>query len=176
MDRDGVLNEAIVRDGLPFPPPRLNDLRLIPGVLQACRDLRLAGLMLFCVTNQPDVARGSTRLEDVEAINREIRLGLGLDEVAACFHDDVHHCECRKPKPGMLISLAQNYQVDLTQSFMVGDRWRDIEAGRRAGCRTIFIDNAYRERRPARPDLICSSLAEAAAWILREFEAGALIP
>ena len=166
LDRDGVLNRALVRDGRPYPPAGVGELEVLPGVAEALAALRQAGYLLVVVTNQPDVARGTQPRAAVEAIHRELLARLPLDEVRCCFHDDADGCACRKPRPGLLQEAARDRHVDLAASFMVGDRWRDTEAGAAAGCRTIFIDHGYQERRPDRCDARVASLAEAAAWIL----------
>lgn len=166
LDRDGVINRAIVRDGKPYPPGRIEDLEILPGVREALARLRDAGFRLVVVTNQPDVARGTQRREAIDAMHASLSAALPLDEFRVCDHDDVDGCLCRKPKPGLLEDAAREAGVSLADSFMIGDRWRDIEAGQRAGCTTIFIDRAYAERRPDRPDATVSSLPEAADWIL----------
>jgi D-glycero-D-manno-heptose 1,7-bisphosphate phosphatase len=166
LDRDGVLNRAHVVDGVPHPPDSVQQLELLPGVEEACRRLREAGLLLIVVTNQPDVARGTQTLQEVEALNRELGSRLPLDEIRVCPHDDADECECRKPAPGMLLDAARERGIDLERSVMVGDRWRDVEAGRRAGCKTVFIDWGYSERAPEAPDLIVRQLDEAVPWIL----------
>jgi D-glycero-D-manno-heptose 1,7-bisphosphate phosphatase len=170
LDRDGVINQALVRDGKPYPPRGLDELVILPGVVQACRDLHQAGFLIIMVTNQPDVARGSQNQEAVEAINHELTRQLFLDDVRVCFHDDADLCACRKPKPGLIMDAARDWAIRLGDSYMVGDRWRDIEAGRRAGCKTIFLDYGYQEKRPAELDYLTISLTEAVKWILRPSE------
>jgi D-glycero-D-manno-heptose 1,7-bisphosphate phosphatase len=172
LDRDGVLNRAIVRDGRPYPPSGASELEMFPGAASACGSLRDAGYLLIGVTNQPDVARGAASYESVDSLNQAVARSAGLNEIRACLHDDVHDCQCRKPRPGLLLQAAADYGIDLASSFMVGDRWRDIEAGRRAGCRTVFIDHGYAERRPDAPDFIARSLPEAAALILSNTNGG----
>jgi transaldolase len=167
LDRDGVLNEAIRRNGRPHPPADLGELRIPAAVPPAIARLREAGFLAIAVTNQPDVARGTQTRDRVEAINRAIRAEVMLDDVRVCYHDDEAVCDCRKPGPGLIIAAARQYGVDLAASFMVGDRWRDVEAGRRAGCGTVFIDYDYEERRPMPPaDVNVRSLTEAVEWIL----------
>jgi D-glycero-D-manno-heptose 1,7-bisphosphate phosphatase len=165
LDRDGVLNHTTVRDGRPYPPHSLESLRLIEGVAAALLRLRGAGFLLIAVTNQPDVARGTTSRETVEQIHSRLMQQLALDEIITCYHDG-DACECRKPKPGALLEAAQRYGLDLRQSYMIGDRWKDIEAGQRAGCTCLFIDYGYRERQPVPPFVTVSGLAAAADWIL----------
>jgi D-glycero-D-manno-heptose 1,7-bisphosphate phosphatase len=165
LDRDGVLNAAVVRDGLPYPPRSVDEVEILPGVLDACTRLRVAGFELVVVTNQPDIARGTQTLEAVNRINDVLLAALPLDEVVICPHDDADGCDCRKPRPGMLVAAAQRRGIDLSTSFMVGDRWRDIEAGIRAGCRTLLINRDYDER-SVRADVSVIDLDKAAVWIL----------
>jgi D-glycero-D-manno-heptose 1,7-bisphosphate phosphatase len=169
LDRDGVLNAAVVRDGVPRPPGDADEVEVFPGVGEACNQLRRAGFELVVVTNQPDIARGTQTEEAVRRINDALLKALSLDEVVFCPHDDADGCACRKPKPGMLVDAAQRRGIDLAASFMVGDRWRDVEAGRRAGCRSVFVDRGYDER-SVQPDVSVSDLGEAAVWILETDE------
>jgi D-glycero-D-manno-heptose 1,7-bisphosphate phosphatase len=168
LDRDGVLNRAEVRDGRPYPPSTPDAVEVLDGVVDACRVLRDDGWLLVVVTNQPDIARGATTSADVAAINSAVVADLAVTEVVVCPHDDADACTCRKPLPGMLVDAAHRLGVDLASSVMVGDRWRDIEAGERAGTTTVFIDHGYDERRPDHPDHVVASLAEAATIIVRE--------
>jgi D-sedoheptulose 7-phosphate isomerase len=174
LDRDGVLNEAVVRDGKPFPPAEPADLRIPPGTAEALARLKKHGFLLFVVTNQPDVARGTQQREVVEEIGRQLRAELPLDGVLTCYHDDEDGCDCRKPRPGLMISAAQRYGVELSRSYLVGDRWRDIDAGANAGCKTIWIDRGYAEQQPtSAPDARVGSLPEAVDWILTRAEQAA---
>lgn len=167
LDRDGVVNRAVIRDGKPYPPEAVTDVDVLPGVADAMQRLRTAGYLLVVVTNQPDVARGTQSRAQVDAIHARLARELPIDDVRCCYHDDADACDCRKPKPGLLLDAAAAHGIDLAASVMVGDRWRDVEAGRRAGCATVFLDYAYAERRPDRPDAVVTSLSEAADWILR---------
>ncbi len=164
LDRDGVINRAVVRDGKPFAPAFVDDVEILPGVDRALERLRDAGFALVVVTNQPDIARGTTTREAVDAIHAFMLRELALDEIRVCPHDEADDCPCRKPRPGM---LQQEPRYDAAASYMVGDRWRDIEAGRAAGCRaTILVDYDYGEPIPHEPTVRVRSLAEAADWIL----------
>lgn len=170
LDRDGVLNRAVVRDGRPYPPATLEAFEILPGAAAAARRLRDAGFLLIGATNQPDVARGTQRREVVEAMNHRLLDAMPIAEIRACYEDG-DDCPRRKPNPGLLLEAAEDHAIDLSASYMVGDRWRDVEAGRRAGCRTVFIDRGYRERRPDPPaDHDAADLAEAAEWILSDTE------
>ncbi|MEA2977397.1 MAG: D-glycero-D-manno-heptose 1,7-bisphosphate phosphatase [Alphaproteobacteria bacterium] len=166
LDRDGVLNEAIVRDGNPYPPVTVEQLVIIPGAADSLKLLHNHGFRLIVVTNQPDIARGKISREVVEEINCHLCQALPIDAVEMCDHDDADRCECRKPQPGMLLAAARRDGIDLARSFLVGDRWRDIEAGKRAGCRTILIGDGYTEGLKSLPDVAVASLVDAANWIL----------
>jgi D-glycero-D-manno-heptose 1,7-bisphosphate phosphatase len=168
LDRDGVLNYSPVVDGKPVSPRGLDDVELLPDVGEACERLRVARYLLIVVTNQPDIARGTLTRETVDAVNRYLAERIRLDEFVICPHDDADGCECRKPKPGMLLDAARRHEIDLRHSYLVGDRWRDIGAGQAAGVRTVFVDRGYDERRPQNPDAIVSDLTEATAWILED--------
>jgi D-glycero-D-manno-heptose 1,7-bisphosphate phosphatase len=166
LDRDGVINAAVVRDGKPYPPPSAEAMEILPGVAGALVQLRDAGYVLVVVTNQPDVARGKTPRAVVDTMHARLRAELPLDAIYACFHDDADRCACRKPAPGMLGDAARDLDLDLARSFMVGDRWRDTDAGIAAGCRAVWINRGYAERAPTKFDAEVGSLAEAADWII----------
>jgi D-glycero-D-manno-heptose 1,7-bisphosphate phosphatase len=173
LDRDGVINRTFIRAGISVPPARLEDFRLLPGVVAACWRLRNAGFALFVVTNQPDVARGTTPRETVEAINDLVSQRLPIEEVLTCFHDDADHCDCRKPKPGLILEAARRYDLDLASSYLIGDRWSDIVAGQSAGCKSILIDTPFSGRGRCQPDALAEDLPGAAGWIAAQFLKGA---
>jgi D-glycero-D-manno-heptose 1,7-bisphosphate phosphatase len=166
LDRDGVLNAAVVRGGVPYPPGDVDEVEVLPGVEEACVRLRAADFDLVVVTNQPDIARGTRAPAAVQRINDALLAALPLDEIVVCPHDDADGCPCRKPRPGMLLDAAERLGIDLAASFMVGDRWRDVEAGRRAGCRVVFVDHGYGEELAHEPDVVVRGLSAAAEWIL----------
>ncbi len=165
LDRDGVLNRPLVRDGRPGSPTSIDEFELYPDAPAACRRLHELGFRVVVVTNQPDVARGEVHREVVDSMHRELRQQLDVDGVYVCFHDDGDGCQCRKPAPGLLLAAAADLSLDLERSVMVGDRWRDVEAGRRAGCRTVHIDRGYAEHPPEQGDAVAASLADAVRWI-----------
>lgn len=170
LDRDGVINRAVVRNGRPYPPANLAAMEILPGVSDALVALHEAGFMLIVVTNQPDVARGTTPMAVVDEINNYLTRYLPLDEFRTCYHDSSDGCDCRKPLPGAIIAAASKHGIDLGESYMIGDRWRDIEAGQRAGCKTIFIDYGYDEKQPEFTNFSVQSLTEAAQIILGEMK------
>lgn len=168
LDRDGVINRAVVRDGKPYPPDSLSELEILPGVPETLARLRAAGFVNVIVTNQPDVAVRKQRREVVEAMHEFLLSFLPIDVVKVCYHADADNCACRKPKPGMLLEAAGELGIDLASSHMVGDRWRDIGAGQTAGCKCYFLDCAYAERRPEKPYFAVKSLIEAGDLILNK--------
>ena len=145
LDRDGIINRAVVRDGKPYPPARLSDVEILPGAISSIQQLAERGYVLIGITNQPDVARGTQSRDVVESINAMIQSRLPLHEIFVCYHDNINNCNCRKPKPGLIVQAAEKYKVDLSKSWMVGDRWKDIAAGQAAGLKTIFVDYHYAE-------------------------------
>jgi len=170
LDRDGVINRARERDGKPYPSASLSEFEIFSEVPEACRRLKQAGFLLVVATNQPDVGRGTLKREAVEEIHAEMRRRLPLDGVEVCYHpgQGLSDCDCRKPRPGMLLHAASELNIDLTRSWMVGDRWRDVDCGHAAGCRTIFIDRGYAEELKQQPDFRVKNLLEAAEIIVAE--------
>lgn len=174
VDRDGTLNVQVIRDGNPFAPESVDEFRLFPGVQDACRELHAAGYALVVVTNQPDVARGTQSLAVIEAMHAKLRqLIPEIERIEVCYAsgDEVPPDPRRKPEPGMILDVARDLGLDLGRSWLIGDRWRDIDSGERAGVRTIFIDFAYVEQLHAAPDYTVKSFADAARIILAQPEA-----
>jgi D-glycero-D-manno-heptose 1,7-bisphosphate phosphatase len=174
LDRDGVLNRPVVRDGLPFPPAHADEFVLYPDVAAGCAQLKDAGFLLIVVTNQPDVGRGTLSRDAVETIHAKLRGALpALDGIEICFHAGASQgepCDCRKPKPGMLVRAAAAHDVDLKRSFLVGDRWRDVDCAHAAGCRAVFIDHGYRETLREKPEFTVATFREAVRTILNAAE------
>jgi D-glycero-D-manno-heptose 1,7-bisphosphate phosphatase len=166
LDRDGVLNRLLVRDGHAYAPGAPADLEILPGVPESLAELRAAGFVLIAVTNQPDVSRGLITRSGVEEIHAVMRRLLPLTDIRCCFHDDADRCACRKPAPGLLYASAVDHDVTLATSFMVGDRWRDIEAGRRAECTTVLLDHPVEESVPVASDMRAVDLPDAVRQIL----------
>ena len=166
LDRDGVLNDAIVKNGRPHPPKTLEQFKIAVGAEEACEILRNAGFELIVVTNQPDVRRGKSTPEQVEEFHERLREKLKIAHFYTCYHDDQDECLCRKPRPGLILNSSKELDVDPQKSFMVGDRWRDIEAGNAAGCQSIFIDYSFDEKQPENYFSKVASLLEAVHVIL----------
>lgn len=164
LDSDGVLNRAILKDGKIAAPTSVDDLDIPSDVKPDLDKLKAAGFMLICVTNKPDVERGLMSQEDVDAIYKKMRSELPLDDIFICYHEN---SDCYKPKPGLLLDAAKKYGIDMAQSYMIGDRWRDVGAGFNAGCKTVWIDRGYNEKEAMpTPNFTAHSLNEATKWIL----------
>lgn len=166
LDRDGVINRAVVRGGKPYPPDALRDLVILPGVAQALLRLRSAGFLNVVVTNQPDVATGRQSRAAVDGMHDRLLRDLALDAIKVCFHADADACACRKPRPGMLLEAALELGISLSDSYIIGDRWRDVAAGQAAGCHCLFIDYGYAEARPEQPYATVGSLPDSVDRIL----------
>jgi len=168
LDRDGVINRPLIRAGKPYPPATLGEFEILPGVHEACELLKKIGFLLVIATNQPDVGRGTLAREAVETIHESLLRQLPIDRVMTCFHAGVAYgdpCECRKPRPGMLLQAAKALKIDLAKSLMIGDRWRDVDCGFNAGCKTVFVDWGYQEVLKQAPDYRVENLLEAAKLI-----------
>lgn len=166
LDRDGTLNVQTVRNGKPYSPATAEEFQLLPGVAEGCRALKTAGFALVVATNQPDVGRGVLAPAAVEAMHAKLRaLVPEIDRIEVCY-DREDGARRRKPEPGMLLDAAAALDLDLGRSWMVGDRWRDVDCGRRAGVRAVFIDFGYAEELKAQPEFKVRSFAEAVEVIL----------
>ena len=166
LDRDGIINESLVVDGKPIAPGKLSDLVLvedIEGPLKALKDL---GYYLIIITNQPDVARKKIKKQAVLDINNQISQMMPIDDIFVCFHDNNDMCDCRKPKPGNIFRAQEKYKIELSESYMIGDRETDILAGKAANLKTIFVDYNYNEKKPDDYDYLAYSPAEAIKIIL----------
>ena len=166
LDRDGVLNRVIVRDGKPYPPYNLSEFEILPGTKEALIKLKRERFLLVVVTNQPDVARGKQKREKVEEMHAILKRNLPLNDIFVCWHGLDGECECRKPLPGLLFQASKKWQIDLKKSLIIGDRWRDIDSGYAAGCKTILIDYKYDEELNIQPDYITNSIHDATQWVI----------
>ncbi len=167
FDRDGVLNHSEVRDGKPYAPTNIEQFHIYDNAQGLLGSLKAEAFKLVVVTNQPDVGNGVTERRVVETMHERLREVLPVDEIYCCYHSQKQGCDCRKPKPGMLQRAAQNLDIDLSASFMIGDRKGDMTAGAAVGCYTIFIDHDYNlAEKPSNPDYVARSLKDAVAKVL----------
>lgn len=170
LDRDGVIVVPEFRDGRSFAPTQIEQFQIYSSAAEHLHRLKNAGYRIVVVTNQPDIGRGIIPVAIVDEMHRRLCEELPIDLIKVCAHTTADGCKCRKPKPGMLLEAAAELGIDLSRSFMVGDRKSDVEAGRAAGCRTVFIDLGYTEPRPCDMDVTVRSIKEAADAILQENE------
>jgi D-glycero-D-manno-heptose 1,7-bisphosphate phosphatase len=168
LDRDGVINRSFVRSGRPYPPSNLEELEILPGVSDGLVELKAAGYLLIVVSNQPDIGRGVQSKKNVNAIHTILKEKLPLDAVYVCPHGRDGECNCRKPLPGMLLQASEDWQIDLSNSYMIGDRWKDIDAGFAVNCKTIFIDYGYSEYLNKPANHIAKDFLEVLTWILSD--------
>lgn len=166
LDRDGVLNKLIMRNGKAQAPYTIDEFELYPGVIEALEIIKAKNYLAIVVTNQPDVSRGWVPLESVELINNKIRELLPIDDIKICFHENHHNCHCRKPLPGMLLDAAKEWNIDLISSFMIGDRFGDIGAGHKAGCKTILIGKGDEQKNFPDPDYRADLLIDAIKQVI----------
>ncbi len=172
LDRDGVINHAVVRNGKPHPPSGPTDFRLYDDVVDGCARLKTASFLLVLITNQPDVGRGTQSREAVEAMHLKLQSALpSLDRIEICYHGGERYgqpCDCRKPRPGLILRAAAELNIDLKESYVIGDRWRDIDCARAAGCRAIFIERGYKEKLRQTADVTVANFKEAVNAVLRD--------
>lgn len=189
VDRDGVLNELVPDpdSGTSESPLRTADVRLLPGVVDALKNLRRAGYLLVGVTNQPAAAKGRLSVEEIMAVHHRVIVllaehDLTLDDWRICLHHPqgtvaglAGACDCRKPSPGMLLAAASRLSAELSRSWMVGDTDADMEAGQAAGCRTVLIEqaaSAHKRSAAVSPTFLAGDLAAASSLILGADSAG----
>jgi len=167
IDRDGVVNKTEVRNGKPYAPRSYEEFQLLQGTEEALISLKISGFIIIVVTNQPDVGNGYIDKKIVEEMHLKLLTELPIDAIKVCYHRQTDECKCRKPKPGMLIEAASEFNINLNNSYIIGDRKSDIETGIAAGCSTIFIERGYaKSERPNSTDFIASSLPDAVTDIL----------
>jgi D-glycero-D-manno-heptose 1,7-bisphosphate phosphatase len=160
-----VINQPDIREGRAVAPTRLEDFRFMPGIHDLVGRLRKESFKLLIVTNQPDVVYGRLEPGTVEKMHELVRKELQVDEIYVCFHVDADGCQCRKPRPGMLLTAAKDFNIDLSQSFIIGDTWRDIGAGKAAGCNTILLSSDCKQDHDGHADSIAHSLQAAGELI-----------
>ena len=172
LDRDGVINRVLIRNGMPHPPSHVETFELYEDVPDGCARLKAANFLLVVITNQPDVGRGTQSRETVEAMNLKLQSALPLlDGIEVCYHAGEHHgqpCDCRKPRPGMILRATAELNIDPKKSYVIGDRWRDVDCARAAGCRAILIQRGYNESLREAPDFIVANFTEAVDAVLND--------
>jgi D-glycero-D-manno-heptose 1,7-bisphosphate phosphatase len=166
LDRDGVLNIPIFKNGRSFAPQNVEDFKIYEGVVDAIERLKKLDYLTIVVTNQPDVGAGLMKIETLHKMHLLLMRELELDDILVCTHTKFDNCACRKPKTGLFKQALLKYDIDFSKSFMIGDRCSDIESGLLVGCRTIFIDRGYTsEEKPVKQDYSCFGLEQAVKWV-----------
>jgi D-glycero-D-manno-heptose 1,7-bisphosphate phosphatase len=172
LDRDGVINRVAIRNGMPHPPSHVKEFELYEDVPDGCARLKAANFLLVVITNQPDVGRGAQSREAVEAMNLKMQLALPLlDRIEICYHAGERYgqpCDCRKPRPGLILRAVAGLNIDPKRSYVIGDRWRDVDCARAAGCRAILIERGYNESLQQAPDFTVANFNEAVTAVLRD--------
>lgn len=166
LDRDGVVNIPIVRNGKSFAPRELNEFKFYPYTKFNFKTLKKNNFLIFIITNQPDIGNNLLKKESLFKMHQKIKKNLLIDGISVCAHSQKDNCKCRKPKPKLIIDIIKKYQINVLKSFMVGDRESDIIAGKSAGCKTIFINRNYQELKPKVQDFTVKSMNQAVLTIL----------
>ncbi len=138
FDRDGVINLAFHSNNISYPPKTIDQVKIHAGIVDSIKKIKRAGFKTFIITNQPDVDRGNTTKENVDAINNYILSMIDIDKLYTCYSSDNNHPD-RKPNPGMILKAKKEFDLDLSQSFVIGDRETDILAGKACNCKTILM-------------------------------------
>jgi len=146
LDRDGIINEVVFREKKHVSPRTFKEFKLKKGIQKFLQKVKKSGFLTIIVTNQPDIARGLMKPDELKKMHNFIEKELPIDEIFCCPHNDSDNCSCRKPKPGMLIESAKKWQIDLKNSFIVGDSRKDMDAGKNAGCKTILWQTNYNQK------------------------------
>jgi D-glycero-D-manno-heptose 1,7-bisphosphate phosphatase len=168
FDRDGIINKALVKNNKPYSPLTVKEFKFTDYIKLGCEALERAGFFLFIVTNQPEISRGNLQQNELNLINLLIYQTLPVKEILVCPHSHEDLCSCRKPSAKMISDAANSYNIDLKNSWLIGDRWKDIDCGFKAGCKTIFVDYNYDEILKEKPNFIVSSVSSAINIILEE--------
>ena len=143
LDRDGVLNELVKRDGGYYSPRVSSSFRIIPESVEITKRTKELGYLNIVISNQPDVARGYMDGSELEKMTRALIDELTIDDVFYCTHDDADLCHCRKPAPGLFNQAADRWEIDLKHSYMIGDTCKDVEAAKNASVECLLLDRTY---------------------------------
>ena len=143
IERDGILNQVRVERGHQVSPLTVEDFRMELEAAPVLSRLKAAGLLLFATTNQPGLSRGYQSRRELDRMHDLLRATFPLDDILVCPHDEVDHCPCRKPKPGLLVEASFKHRIHLDHSFVVSDKWQDAEAARSVGCTSLLLESPW---------------------------------
>ncbi len=166
FDRDGVLIKTDIKSGSPVAINDNNNVEFATNQVNLFKELKLKGFLFFLFTNQPDVARGKVLKVEVDLINIRVAERYLLDDIFVCYHDDIDNCMCRKPKNGLILEARDKYNLNLNQSFVIGDRWRDMDAAENSNCKSVFIDHHYSEKHPSKYKFSFENIDDALRFII----------
>jgi len=161
LDRDGVLNESLVISGKPYAPTQKSEFKITNGSIDAINKIKKKGFLTIIVTNQPDLVTGKLEKHTLDFFHKKLITLMPIDDIFICAHVDRDKCSCRKPKPGLIFKAASKYNINLSKSYMIGDRWRDVDCAKEAGLRSIFIDHRYNEKLNNVPDFTIFTIRDA---------------
>ena len=167
LDRDGVINRPLIKNGKGYAPRLLKDFKIYSSVKKDIKKLKKNGYKIFVITNQPDVNNKLIKKKTLKAMHKILKKKLCVDKILYCPHDKKENCKCRKPKTELIKNAIKGKKIYLKKSYMIGDRASDIEAGYRAGCKTIFINKNYLELKPKKQDKTVKTLNAAVNYILK---------
>jgi D-glycero-D-manno-heptose 1,7-bisphosphate phosphatase len=160
LDRDGIVNRALIINKKPYPPLSVSDTFPIKEISELIKSWHDKGYLVIVITNQPDVANHLVEKSEVDKINRYLKSLVGFDDIFVCYHSEKDNCDCRKPKVGLFKQAKEKYNIAFSKSWMIGDRKKDIDAGKKIGCQTIFVDYDYDEKKPKNFDYTVESVKE----------------
>lgn len=160
FDRDGIINDIVMRDEKVSSPRKLQEFQIRSDFEQFYSYVARQTDLLFVVSNQPDIARKLMRSEDLDEMNALLLSRFSFKEILYCLHDDSHACQCRKPKPGMLLSAMSSYGIQADEAIIIGDSYKDILAGQAAGLKTIYRRDSYNASISCEPDFVVTKLME----------------
>ena len=166
LDRDGVINKPIIIDNKPYSPRNKYQFELLPNIEKYLKKIHSLGFLTIIITNQPDISTNHINENLLNEFHDIIKNKMPITDIYVCKYIDTDDCYCRKPKPGLILTAAKKYKINLKKSYFIGDRWKDIDAANKAGCHSIFIDYGYKEKLKTTPINNVKSVKEAFEIIL----------
>ena len=145
LDRDGVINFTKIIRGKPYAPKYYKDFRIFSNTEKCLNSIKQMGFLAIVITNQPDIGNKKTSHLEVKKMHDKLYSLKTIDKIYVCPHSQLENCVCRKPSPYLFFSAKKEFNIDMKKSWMIGDRYTDIQAGNVAGLKTIFIDRKYKE-------------------------------
>ena len=145
LDRDGVINKPVIINKKPYAPTKYTEFKFYPGIYENLQALKNNGFLRIVVTNQPDIGNGKTKLQEVQLMHDKLMKTNLIDGIYMCSHNQREQCSCRKPGIKMLTDAKSKFNINMSRSWLIGDRWSDVTAAHNAGLTPIFVDHGYAE-------------------------------